>query len=62
MTYLLDINAFSDWMRKHAKLDARMASLSPAERVVICTIVRGEIRFGLESRRSTSVHLASNLL
>lgn len=35
-------------MRKHAKLDARMGSLSPAERVVICTIVRGEICFGLE--------------
>jgi tRNA(fMet)-specific endonuclease VapC len=48
MTYLLDTNAFSDLMRKHAKLDARMASLSQAERVVICTIVCGEIRFGLE--------------
>jgi tRNA(fMet)-specific endonuclease VapC len=48
MMFLLDTNAFSDLMRKHSKLDARMASLAPADRVVICTVVRGEIRYGIE--------------
>ena len=48
MMFLLDTNAFSDLMRKHTKLDARMSSLSPADRVVICTVVRGEIRYGIE--------------
>ncbi len=48
MIYLLDTNAFSDLMRKHAKFDARMASLLPTDRVVICPVVRGEIRYGIE--------------
>src|SRR5215475_12651318 len=48
MMFLLDTNAFSDLMRKHSKLDARMSSLSPADRVVICTVVRGEICYGIE--------------
>jgi tRNA(fMet)-specific endonuclease VapC len=48
MMFLLDSNAFSDLMRKHSKLDARMSSLAPADRVVICPIVRGEIRYGIE--------------
>jgi tRNA(fMet)-specific endonuclease VapC len=48
MIFLLDTNAFSDLMRKHSKLDARMSSLPPADRVVICPVVRGEIRYGLE--------------
>jgi predicted nucleic acid-binding protein len=48
MMFLLDTNAFSDLMRKHAKLDARMSSLATADRVVICTVVRGEIRYGIE--------------
>ena len=48
MMFLLDTNAFSDLMRKHSKLDARMSSLAPANRVVICTVVRGEIRYGIE--------------
>ena len=48
MIFLLDTNAFSDVMRKHSKLDARMSSLAPADRVVICPVVRGEIRYGIE--------------
>src|SRR2546426_6188413 len=35
-------------MRKHSKLDARMSSLPPVDRVVICPVVRGEIRYGVE--------------
>jgi len=34
--------------RKNSKLDARMSSLAPADRVVICPVVRGEIRYGIE--------------
>jgi len=48
MIFLLDTNAFSDLMRKHSKLDVRMSSLPAADQVVICPIVRGEIRYGLE--------------
>ncbi len=48
MIFLLDTNAFSDLMREHPKIDARLADLSSADRVVICSIVRGEIRYGLE--------------
>ena len=48
MMFLLDTNAFSDLMRKHSKLDARMTSLAAADRIVICTVVRGEIRYGIE--------------
>jgi tRNA(fMet)-specific endonuclease VapC len=48
MIFVLDTNAFSDLMRKHSKLGARMSSLAPADRVVICAIVRGEIRYGIE--------------
>jgi tRNA(fMet)-specific endonuclease VapC len=48
MMFLLDTNAFSDLMRKHSKLDARMSALAPVDRVVICPVVRGEIRYGIE--------------
>jgi len=48
MTFLLDSTAFSDLMREHAKVDARLASLPPTDRAVICSVVRGEIRYGIE--------------
>lgn len=48
MMFLLDTNAFSDLMREHHKVDAHLASVSPADRVVICSVVRGEIRYGIE--------------
>ncbi len=48
MIFLLDTNAFSDLMRKHSKLDVRLDSLRSADRVVICPVVRGEIRYGIE--------------
>jgi predicted nucleic acid-binding protein len=31
-----------------------MSSLSPTNRVVICTVVRGEIRYGIEQLRKAS--------
>ena len=47
MTFLLDTNAFSDLMRNHPRLDARLAQLPSTDRVVICTISRGEILYGI---------------
>lgn len=48
MVFLLDTTAFSDLMREHSKIDAHMASLSPTDRAAICSVVRGEIRYGIE--------------
>ncbi len=36
MTFLLDTTAFSDLMREHPKVDARLASLASTDRAVIC--------------------------
>jgi tRNA(fMet)-specific endonuclease VapC len=47
MTYLLDTNAFSDLMREHPAVDARLAGLGEADTVVLCPVVRGEILYGL---------------
>ena len=44
MLFLLDTNAFSDLMNRHPKLDSRMANLTASDRVVICSVVRGEIQ------------------
>jgi tRNA(fMet)-specific endonuclease VapC len=46
--YLLDTTTFSELMRDHPKVASRITALVPAERVCICTIVRGEILYGLE--------------
>ncbi len=35
-------------MREHPKVDAHLASASSTERVIICSVVRGEIRYGIE--------------
>jgi tRNA(fMet)-specific endonuclease VapC len=48
MTYLLDTNAFSDLMNEHPMIDAHLAAIPSTARVVVCPIVRGEIRFGIE--------------
>jgi len=48
MIFLLDTNAFSDLMRKHAKLEACLTLLPSTDKVIICPIVRGEIRYGIE--------------
>ena len=47
MTFLLDTNAISDLMREDARTLAHLATISATDRVVICTIVRGEILHGL---------------
>jgi predicted nucleic acid-binding protein len=48
MLFLLDTNAFSDLMREHPQLDARLSALTPTDRVIICAVVRGEILYGIE--------------
>jgi predicted nucleic acid-binding protein len=45
--FLLDTSAFSDLMREHPQIDIRLASLSSTDRVVLCSVVRGEIRYGI---------------
>jgi predicted nucleic acid-binding protein len=47
VTYLWDTTTFSALMRRDAKVRARVAALTPADRVVICTITRGEVLYGL---------------
>ena len=48
MLFLLDTSAFSDLMREHPKVDARLASTPSSDRVIICSVVRGEIQYGIE--------------
>jgi predicted nucleic acid-binding protein len=48
VTYLLDTNAISALMREDARMASWLFSVSADDRVVICTIARGEILFGLE--------------
>jgi tRNA(fMet)-specific endonuclease VapC len=48
MTYLLDTNAFSDLMRKRPEVLARLSALVAADTVAICTVVRGEILYGIQ--------------
>ena len=45
VTYLLDTNAISDLMRAAPRIETWMAELGPEDRVVTCTIVRGEVLF-----------------
>ena len=47
MIYLLDTNAISDLMRADGRIEGWIAGLAPVDRIVTCTIVRGEILFGI---------------
>ena len=47
-TYLLDTTAFSALVKEHPLAKARLAALEATHRVVICTVVRGEVLYGLE--------------
>ncbi len=61
MTYLLDTNAISDLMRAAPAIENWMAGLEEDDRVVTCTIVRGEVLFGIaklpEGRRRAELEL-----
>jgi predicted nucleic acid-binding protein len=45
--YLLDTNAIIDLMRAAPRIEGWIASLATVDRVITCTIVRGEILFGI---------------
>ncbi len=66
MIFLLDTTAFSDLMREHPKIDARLVSVSPRDKVIICTVVRGEIQYGIErlpqSKRREELKVKANKL
>lgn len=47
-TFLLDSTTFSFLMERRPEVLARLESLESADRVAICTVVRGEILYGLE--------------
>lgn len=47
MTYLLDTNAISDLMRADPRIEGWIAGLNQSDRVITCTIVRGEVLFGI---------------
>jgi predicted nucleic acid-binding protein len=46
--YLLDTSAISALMRADFRMASWLSSIEPDDRVVMCTISRGEILFGLE--------------
>ena len=48
MLFLLDTNAVSDAMKEHPRIKARLAALDPADGAITCTVVVGEILFGIE--------------
>lgn len=48
MIYLLDTTTFSALMRRDTQAQSRLDATSPEDRVVVCSIVRGEILYGLE--------------
>lgn len=48
MIYLLDTSAISALMRAEERMASWLSSIGLDDRVVACTITRGEILFGLE--------------
>ena len=47
MIYLLDTNIISDLMRANPRVEDWISGLGSDDRLVTCTIVRGEILFGI---------------
>jgi tRNA(fMet)-specific endonuclease VapC len=48
MLVLVDPTTVSEIIRENQKLDARLAALPSSDKLIICTIVEGELRFGVE--------------
>jgi len=46
--FLLDSTTFSFLMERRPEVVAHLGSVGPADRVAVCTIVRGEVLYGLE--------------
>lgn len=47
MLYLLDTCAFSDLLREHPATKLKLETLSEDDSAVICTVVRGEVLYGI---------------
>jgi len=47
-TYLLDTSIFSLMVKENPRVKTYLASLSATDRLVLCSIVRGEVLYGLE--------------
>jgi predicted nucleic acid-binding protein len=64
--YLLDTNAISALMRADVRMASWLSSIGADDRVVVCTITRGEILFGLErlaqGRRRTELETKAGKL
>src|SRR5947207_11615872 len=66
MICLLDANAVRDLMDEHPQLAANVAAITSVDSVAVCSIVRGEVLFGIErlspgKRRETLRNKAENL-
>lgn len=66
MIFLLDTNAFSDLMSENPQMGIHLANAAISDQVIICSIVRGEILYGIErlslgKRRSELAKKADNL-
>lgn len=48
MIYLLDTNAVRDLMDAHRRISDRVAQATPPDVIAVCSIVRGEVLFGIE--------------
>ena len=48
MVYLLDTNGVSDLVNQLPQVRRRLAALPAADQVVTCTVVVGEVAFGVE--------------
>ena len=48
MIYVLDTNAITDAMSEHPLLQGRLSRSSASARRTVCSIVRGEILYGIE--------------
>jgi tRNA(fMet)-specific endonuclease VapC len=46
--FLLDTTVMSDLIREHPKVTAHLLELNLDDRVILCSVVRGEIRYGIE--------------
>src|SRR5690349_6124834 len=47
MTHLLDTTTFSALMRRDARVRSRIAGLPANDEIVICTVTRGEVLYGI---------------
>lgn len=51
MIFLLEASAVSDLMREHSRVMQHLAETAALDQVVTCSIIRGEILFGIERLR-----------